>query len=168
MSTRIKKPPYPSDTKQDTSPVQVHIRLKKTSEDETGGKFDVFADDRLLHSNDGGSDKWLVYDHIHTTAATNEDVYKQSGYHLVEQALVGYNTAIFAYGQQGSGKTSTLMSRDGITAHAVSHLFNRIKKIEDRSYKVSCTYLQIYNEHIYDLLSPGNVPGRCLGLYIFV
>ena len=35
-----------SKQKTDSSPVQVHIRLKKTSEDERGGTFDVLADDR--------------------------------------------------------------------------------------------------------------------------
>lgn len=101
-------------------------------------------------------DKWQVFDHIHSPRTSNEDVYKKSGFDCVENALKGYNTAVFAYGQQGSGKTRTLMSKDGITAYTVSHLFNRIAKNNSQNFAVSCSYIQIYNEHIYDLLNPDN------------
>ena len=48
------------------------------------------------------------------------------------------------------------MSEDGVTAHMISHLFNRIWKDPEAEYSISCSFLQIYNEHIYDLLNPRN------------
>lgn len=38
----------------------------------------------------------------------------------------------------------------------INHLFNRIarKSLQNHNYKVTCSYVQIYNERIYDLLAP--------------
>ena len=121
-----KKQPTDTTNKKDNCPVQVHIRLKHVTDSEESAVYNVFANDKLLHSPTTTihgrlePDKWQVFDHVHSTSTSNEDVYKVSGYSLVENALKGYNTAVFAYGQQGSGKTRTLMSKDGITAYMVS------------------------------------------------
>lgn len=58
-----------------------------------------------------------------------------------------------AYGQTGTGKTYTIEGnqQDGI----LYHVFERIchyKKTNKFSYKISCQFIQIYNENIYDLL----------------
>lgn len=146
------------DSTTTTCRVKVHIRLKKCIEKE-GATYNIFADGSQLHiPNHEGRlelDRWYKFDHIYSAIASNKEVYRFSTYDLVESALKGINTAIFAYGQTGSGKTHTLMSKDGVTAHMVSHLFNRIWKSKE-DYKVTCSYFQIYNEHIYDLLNPQN------------
>jgi kinesin family protein 3/17 len=78
---------------------------------------------------------------------------------LVESVLEGYNGTIFAYGQTGCGKTHTMVgdysSEDskGIIPKAFSHIFGYIDSIEDDTrFLVRCSYLEIYNEAILDLL----------------
>ncbi|KAJ1956527.1 Kinesin-like protein kif15 [Dipsacomyces acuminosporus] len=84
--------------------------------------------------------------------------------------MQGYNGTIFAYGQTGSGKTFTMQgARDeftgpddelrGIIPRCFEHLFARIAEEEVRSdgrvkYLCKASYIEIYNETIYDLLDP--------------
>lgn len=44
----------------------------------------------------------------------------------------------------------------GIIPRAIRYMFARIAADEQRSYQVSLSYLQIYNERIYDLLDVDN------------
>ena len=79
----------------------------------------------------------------------------------VDSALGGFNSTIFAYGQTGSGKTYTLFGKEGIdleqSAHSqlrgiaprsVERVFERLPK----GTRVQACFLQVYNEHLYDLL----------------
>lgn len=40
---------------------------------------------------------------------SQEEIYEDCAFALVENVLEGYNGTIFAYGQTGSGKTFTIM-----------------------------------------------------------
>jgi len=65
---------------------------------------------------------------------------------------------MFAYGQTGSGKTHSIMGRDedpGLMRQFVVNLFDRVRymsKTESVRVKVECSYYEIYNEKIHDLL----------------
>lgn len=70
---------------------------------------------------------------------------------------------IFAYGQTGCGKTHTMMGlRDnednkGIIPRCFKHIFGFIDgDTSDRKFLVRCSYLEIYNENILDLLGNNN------------
>ncbi|KAK3705683.1 hypothetical protein QZH41_009516, partial [Actinostola sp. cb2023] len=75
---------------------------------------------------------------------------------IVTSALNGFNGTLMAYGQTGSGKTYTLMAPDGIAAGVVDRCFKRIMQDTKHDYKLSMSYLQIYQEKIYDLLNSTN------------
>lgn len=69
----------------------------------------------------------------------------------------GYNAVIFAYGQTASGKTFTLSGSDaepGIIPRAMKDVFSFIRRTPTREYLLRCSYLEIYNEQIFDLLAP--------------
>lgn len=78
--------------------------------------------------------------------------------------LAGYNCTIFAYGQTGTGKTYT-MSGDmnetfgmlsdaaGIIPRALHALFNKLE-IDDAEASVKCSFIELYNEELRDLISP--------------
>ncbi len=71
--------------------------------------------------------------------------------------MEGYNAVIFAYGQTASGKTFTLSGDDtepGIIPRAMRDVFGFIKGTPEREYLLRCSYLEIYNETIIDLLAP--------------
>ena len=71
--------------------------------------------------------------------------------------MEGYNAVIFAYGQTASGKTFTLSGDEqepGIIPRAMRDVFGFIKRTPAREYLLRCSYLEIYNETIVDLLAP--------------
>ena len=67
---------------------------------------------------------------------------------------------IFVYGQTSSGKTHTMQgsaNEPGIVPQGISMVFEQIKQRSTRQdFLVRCSYIEIYNENITDLLKPGN------------
>ncbi len=70
----------------------------------------------------------------------------------------GSNSTIFVYGQTTSGKTFTMLGASkqrGIIGYSLQEIYSRIKL--GRNAQLAVSYLEIYNEQINDLLSPGAV-----------
>ncbi|OWZ22440.1 Kinesin [Phytophthora megakarya] len=72
-------------------------------------------------------------------------------------ALDGYNGTILAYGQTGSGKTYTITGGEhyadrGIIPRVLSTIFEEFEKKPNMRYSCYISYLEIYNENVYDLL----------------
>lgn len=90
----------------------------------------------------------------------------------IRQVFAGYNTTIFAYGQTGSGKTYTMFGKHratvettsstsdtddlGIIPRGIQKVFELLKKSvnseNEPSYTIHLSFIQIYNEKIYDCL----------------
>eukprot|EP00054_Salpingoeca_dolichothecata_P019952 m.125031 g.125031 ORF g.125031 m.125031 type:complete len:681 (+) comp23441_c0_seq2:109-2151(+) len=85
-------------------------------------------------------------------------VYKDLGAPMLEKAMQGYNATIFAYGQTGAGKSYSMTGTDespGIIPAMNKEMFRLIQEApENMKYFVTVSYLEIYNEHIHDLLNP--------------
>ncbi|KAI5412597.1 Kinesin-like protein KIN-12E [Lathyrus oleraceus] len=92
---------------------------------------------------------------------------------MVDNCMEGYNSCMFAYGQTGSGKTHTMLGdieggtrrhsvNCGMTPRIFEHLFSRIQKEkevrrdEKLKFTCKCSFLEIYNEQILDLLDPSS------------
>lgn len=79
----------------------------------------------------------------------------------------GYNATVLAYGQTGSGKTHTMGSgytiglKDeelGIIPRVIKLIFNEVEKRKRKAeFIIKCTFLEIYNEDLNDLLDHGNI-----------
>lgn len=75
----------------------------------------------------------------------------------------GYNAVIFAYGQTASGKTFTLsgdQDQPGIIPRSMKDVFAFIRRTPTREYLLRCSYLEIYNESIHDLLAPSTTSAQ--------
>eukprot|EP00729_Bicosta_minor_P001872 gene1872-7943_t len=113
-------------------------------------------------------DRSFTYDHsfwsgnpADTHYADQNHVYQSIGVGLLDNAFNGYNACIFAYGQTGSGKTYTMMGPDeepGLIPRICNEMFLRIDQNTDQNvkYKVECSYMEIYNERVRDLLAMSN------------
>ena len=88
--------------------------------------------------------------------AFQQVIYDQAVFGLVESVLEGYNGTIFAYGQTGCGKTYTMtgeMGSPGVIPNSFKHLFGAISDTDkSKCFLVRCSYMEIYNEEIRDLL----------------
>lgn len=116
------------------------------------------------------------FDHVFSPDSSQDLVFDLLGTPLIQKAFDGYNATIFAYGQTGSGKTHTMMnhrggpSEKGLIPRINEGLFERIKRdtaeSETRRFLVCCSFLEIYNEVIYDLLVPRKQQTKGGGLEI--
>ncbi|OJA19520.1 hypothetical protein AZE42_03209 [Rhizopogon vesiculosus] len=109
------------------------------------------------------------------TGSENRPVYNAVARSHVCAAMDGYNSVIFAYGQTASGKTFTLSGNEeqpGIIPRAMKDVFAYIRRTPTREYLLRCSYLEIYNETIYDLLAPPSIsaaqPVQIQGMGILV
>ncbi|XP_007944578.2 kinesin-like protein KIF16B [Orycteropus afer afer] len=89
---------------------------------------------------------------------SQEMVFKTLGMDVVKSAFEGYNACVFAYGQTGSGKSYTMMGNSGdsgLIPRICEGLFSRINETtiwDEASFRTEVSYLEIYNEHVRDLL----------------
>ncbi|KAI3804977.1 hypothetical protein L1987_26916 [Smallanthus sonchifolius] len=115
----------------------------------------------------------FTFDHVACETIDQETLFRMAGLPMVENCLLGYNSCIFAYGQTGSGKTHTMLGEinelevkpspyRGMTPRMFQFLFARIiaeeeSRVDERlTYNCKCSFLEIYNEQITDLLDPSS------------
>ncbi|KAM6161084.1 kinesin-like protein KIF9 isoform 2-T2 [Erethizon dorsatum] len=91
--------------------------------------------------------------------ASQDLVYETVAKDVVSQALDGYNGTIMCYGQTGAGKTYTMTGatenykQRGILPRALQQVFRMIEECPTHAVTVRVSYLEIYNESLFDLLS---------------
>ena len=101
------------------------------------------------------------FDRVFAQSASQQDVFDEVG-PLVDTAVDGYRVCILAYGQTGSGKTYTMEGGGdlqselsmGIIPRAIRQIFERREQLakDGWSYKLTCFFVEIYNDSIRDLL----------------
>ncbi|XP_063022877.1 kinesin-like protein KIF9 isoform X1 [Melospiza melodia melodia] len=95
---------------------------------------------------------------LHNTS--QEMVYDTVAKDLVCKALQGYNGTIMCYGQTGAGKTYTMTGaaseyrNRGIIPRAIQQVFKSAATFLNILVTVRISYLEIYNEALFDLLAP--------------
>ena len=99
-------------------------------------------------------------DRAYYAAVSQADLYAQSVSSLVESWIDGYNATIMAYGQTGAGKTYTMMGGTtfqdrGVCARAVGQAFAAMdaKRGEGYEAELRVSFVEIYNDSVYDLLA---------------
>ena len=98
------------------------------------------------------------FDKIFTKDITSEKIYLDICQDVIKNFIKGINGTIFVYGQTTSGKTYTMlgnMEYPGILPCALKNLFDLLKKEKKEKnikFKLYCSYIEIYNEIIHDLL----------------
>ncbi|XP_065740875.1 kinesin-like protein KIF9 isoform X2 [Phocoena phocoena] len=91
--------------------------------------------------------------------ASQDLVYETVAKDVVSQALNGYNGTIMCYGQTGAGKTYTMTGATenykhrGILPRVLQQVFKMIEERPTQAITVRVSYLEIYNESLFDLLS---------------
>jgi hypothetical protein len=118
-------------------------------------------------TNKGEEQRWFELDAILDENCSQKEVYEKSGAFqaISEDIFQGFNCTILAYGQTGAGKTFTMGTaigdhegdeideNDGVIPRACRDLFDNIRDKCDDNAQVECSYMEVYNEEIRDLLS---------------
>jgi len=98
------------------------------------------------------------FDKIFTKEITSEKIYLDICQDVIESFIKGINGTIFVYGQTTSGKTYTMLGNvdyPGILPCSLKNLFDLLekeKKEKNLSFNLYCSYIEIYNEIIHDLI----------------
>ncbi|XP_028758466.1 LOW QUALITY PROTEIN: kinesin-like protein KIN-12C [Neltuma alba] len=151
-------------------PVKVVVRIRPANSHSKEG-------DRTIRKVSSDSlcvgARQFTFDSIFDWNSNQEDVFQTIGVPLVKNALAGYNTTLLSYGQSGSGKTYTMwgppsamveepsrISHQGIVPRIFHMLFSELQREQNMpegkqfNYQCRCSFLEIYNEQIGDLLDP--------------
>ncbi|KAI3419048.1 Kinesin motor domain-containing protein [Psidium guajava] len=154
--------------------VQVIIRIRPLSSSEIslqGYSKCVRQESCQTVSWTGHPESRFTFDLVADENVSQEKLFKVAGVPMVENCMGGYNSCMFAYGQTGSGKTHTMLGdieggsrrhsvNCGMTPRVFEYLFSRIQKEKEARkedklrFTCKCSFLEIYNEQIVDLLDP--------------
>ena len=114
--------------------------------------------------------KEYTYSEIFPQQTLQEELYEGTTAPLVEGLFHPTNprsALLFAYGITNAGKTHTIMGSEqepGIVPRALKDIFTRVDKVNEegggknaknvKNCSVKMSYLEIYNEQIFDLMAP--------------
>uniref|UniRef100_K4A4Z4 Kinesin motor domain-containing protein n=1 Tax=Setaria italica TaxID=4555 RepID=K4A4Z4_SETIT len=117
--------------------VQVVIRIRPLN----GSEISLQGQKRCVRQDSSQSLTWtghpesrFTFDLVADEHVTQENMFKVAGVPMVENCISGYNSCMFAYGQE-----------------------KEIRRDEKLRFTCKCSFLEIYNEHILDLLNPNSV-----------
>ncbi|ABO97586.1 predicted protein, partial [Ostreococcus lucimarinus CCE9901] len=109
----------------------------------------------------------FAYDHVCDQSSAQEEIFERVGRDAVDGVVEGYHGCVLAYGQTGAGKTYSMQGGDaldapnaGLIPRALKRLFERCESARNAAIEaggaceieVKCSYLEIYNETLRDLL----------------
>ncbi|CAK4090221.1 unnamed protein product [Aphanomyces euteiches] len=159
--------------------IQVFIRIRPLIDRETGldpaaQHFIRATSDQTIEVQTSESNIKCKYDAVFGPSVSQDDVYDRVK-DCTDAFLNGFNSTLFAYGQTGSGKSFTMFgaesdlsrfrpglakSQAGIIPRAIKDIFAGLITMNASGKQQSalfCSFVQIYNENIYDLLRDVNM-----------
>lgn len=114
------------------------------------------ADDYLRLKK--SKERRYAFDAAFDETEDTRQVYEGTTRFLIESVLQGFNATVFAYGATGAGKTHTMLgspTRPGIMMLTLLDLFSEVaNQRKRRHFEVKCSFLEVYNENVRDLLRP--------------
>ncbi|OBA23344.1 kinesin-domain-containing protein [Metschnikowia bicuspidata var. bicuspidata NRRL YB-4993] len=148
-----------------SSNILVFCRLRPFSSAEEVGQASVSVhniDDKTVTVDEKESSTTFKYDHVFLSDANQETVYNVVGKKTLEDLFQGFNGTILAYGQTGAGKSHTMFGEMkgartglGLIPRIAENIFKHIAAgSSDVQYTVGVSLMEIYKEHIVDLLHP--------------
>eukprot|EP00891_Asterochloris_glomerata_P006209 jgi/Astpho2/6209/e_gw1.00088.44.1_t len=102
-----------------------------------------------------------VFDKAFDAHLDNRALYTSTVKVMIPGVLRGLNATIFAYGATGSGKTHSMVGTPtdpGLMVLSMNDIFAHMAREPDKQWDVTCSYCEVYNEVIYDLLQPNSGP----------
>jgi len=152
-----------------TDNIQVMVRVRPLNNKESAEESCVAVQPELnqIILDAKPEQKLFTFDWVGGESTTQEQIFDVVGKPMVQTCLEGYNCCIFAYGQTGAGKTYTMQGRGlendssdkthlGLQPRVFDYIFaitvREMKQDPDLQYLIRCSYLEIYNEHIIDLV----------------
>jgi hypothetical protein len=100
------------------------------------------------------------FSRIFTPLTAQQELFEATTRPVLEAAFAGKNGLVFAYGVTNSGKTYTITGTDehaGVLPRALQFVMEELGRRKENEEapvtKITASYLEIYNENVYDLLT---------------
>ncbi|RWS20335.1 kinesin-like protein KIF11, partial [Leptotrombidium deliense] len=156
--------------------IAVFVRCRPMKASDKKNVVEVIPEQKSIRVNDRGNSasslgndklysRMFSFDSVFGPATQQIEVYKSVVAPLIEQVIAGYNCTVFAYGQTGTGKTYTMEGErtgeefsweddplSGMIPRALHQLFETLP--ENMEHTIGVSFIELYNEELYDLLSP--------------
>lgn len=147
----------------------------------TAESKDLFriSEDQVEFKDSQGSYQSFKMSKVFPPETTQEQVFRTVAQKAMTDLFSGYNASIFAYGQTGSGKSYTMfgslkdINLRGLIPRCTETIFQTIKSgaVFGSTITISCSYCEIYQEVVTDLLKPEKGPLQLresseLGVYV--
>lgn len=138
--------------------IQVFLRIKPVPTEERICLDTSPTEPNTIRFFGLGGDHIFQYDGVGGPSCPQEAVFGAVAQAMTDHYISGYNATIFAYGQTGSGKTFTMQGQDdqvGLIQRCLYYLFDRLEEERNQWNEtiVKGTFVEIYNETVYDLLN---------------
>ncbi|NP_001295388.1 kinesin-related protein13 [Zea mays] len=152
--------------------VKVVVRVRPTVSRPVNGK-DLWFVRKTAPDSVAVGDRSFPVDGVLDDRASQADAFDLVGLPMIENAMAGFNTSLVCYGQSGTGKTYTMWgplgamvdsgsdhADRGVVPRVFQNLFSRIQRMgesspeKQTSYQCRCSFLEVHNEQINDLLEP--------------
>jgi len=141
--------------------VVVRVRPLNKKEVASGEQASLHVDPSRGEVTIPGVAQPFCFDACFPPGSTQDLLYDACAKEVVSGCLEGFNGTIFAYGQTGAGKTWTMQGspdEPGLIPRSFRALFAGLEaahaKNSAETLMVRCSYLEVYNETIRDLLAP--------------
>ncbi|XP_056463341.1 kinesin-like protein KIF18A isoform X1 [Gadus chalcogrammus] len=99
----------------------------------------------------------FVFDNVFGEDSTQEEIFENTTKGVLDGFMIGFNCTVFAYGATGAGKTHTMLGspdEPGVMYRTMKELYKRMEDDkEEKVFEVACSYLEVYNEQIRDLMT---------------
>ena len=139
--------------------IEDSTKLKVTyqSEDSTSTKNKIKSNSKINTSSKRNQHiQEYKFTKIFDSSSTNNDIFNEVTLPLIEDLLIrNKSSLLFTYGISGSGKTFTINGNEsspGLLPLAITLIFIKLLDMENPP-NLSCSYIEIYNECVYDLFS---------------
>jgi kinesin family member 22 len=123
-------------------PVRAYIRIRP------GSGTIGYTENSVSIYRDTGEQTEYVFDRVFGPCSTQEEIFAEVK-DAVARFVEGHNLTVFCYGNTGAGKTYTMVG----TEDSPGLMCNIVREIL-RHGEFLVSYMEIYNEKIYDLLEP--------------
>jgi hypothetical protein len=145
--------------------VKVGVRIRplnstERARNESGCCYCEHKTKKIIIEKPGEEKKEFCFDFVYDHDSRQIDVFNEAAKPIIDSVMTGYNGTIFAYGQTGTGKTFTMegVPEDndlkGINTRSFERVFEGVNQsAQNVEYLVRASYLEIYLNEIYDLLS---------------
>lgn len=146
------------------TPITVFVRLRPTPRVSPDIILDPNKTQMIVRNTvlPGASTLNFTFNYIFQSAS-QEEIFDSVGKPAVGNALDGYNSTIFAYGQTSAGKSfssigdhSFTYKNRGLLPRILEFMFQQINVRHGFTFDLQFSALEIYNERLIDLLSSDN------------